>query len=62
MKIEDPQGTWYQSKAQYPLRDPISGTNFEPAVPVKATATAWVKGQPAICPIDDPLAPVKAKK
>lgn len=62
MKIDNPQGLWYQSKAQYPLRDPISGTMFEPGVPTKATTTAWVTGQPSIQQIEDPLAAPKAKK
>ena len=62
MKITNPQGTWFQSIAAFPIVDPESGTVFEPAVPTKATATDWVKSQPAIELIADPLATTIATK
>ncbi len=59
MKIADASGKWYQSAAHFNLVDPESGTCFEPGEPTRATATAWVKGQPAIVEVADPMAPAE---
>lgn len=53
--IADDKGTWYRNTSAYRMPDPESGTNFEPGLATKATATEWVKGQPHIEKIDDPF-------
>jgi hypothetical protein len=55
MIVVDPQGAWVRSTSQYPLQDPESGTRFEPATTYKAKVTEWLKGQPAIVKVQDPL-------
>jgi hypothetical protein len=63
MKIANPQGTWYTNTAMHAFNDPDSMTVFEPGIPTKATPTEWLKGQPVIKEIPDPLAaPKQAEK
>lgn len=55
-KVIDPKGEWFVNSAAFPLHDPVSGTVFEPNTPTQATATPWLKGQPAIKEWVDPTA------
>lgn len=64
MKIADPKGKWYINRGFYSFHDPESSTVFEPGVLTKAAETTWLKGQPVIEEVADPLgsAPVKEAK
>lgn len=68
-KMADSSGSWFINIGAYRMPDPESGTIFEPGLPTKATATAWLAGQPSITPCEDPRpaeavpeAPVKKTK
>jgi hypothetical protein len=62
MKIIDKDGDWFQSTCPFPLVEPVTGAVFENAIPTKVKASTWVKSQPALLPIPDPLAPEKKSK
>lgn len=56
---------WLINKAQFPFVDPESGTRFEPATPIKAELTEFVKAQPTIIRCanpDDDLSPKELEK
>lgn len=58
MQVVDPKGKWYKNTGAYTFVDPESGTRFESGEVVKATATAWIKGQPVLQEVADPTAEV----
>lgn len=56
---------WLINNAQFPFVDPETGTRFEPATPIKAELTDFVKMQPTIIRCanpDDDLSPKEQEK
>lgn len=45
MKVYDPNGKWFVSKALFGFTDPTNGNRFEPGVHTKAQVTEWTAVQ-----------------
>ena len=55
MKIIHTDGKWLLNTANFSFTDGDSGVTFEAGVITKARETEWVKGQPCIKEVADPL-------
>ena len=56
MKIVSTTGIWVKNEAVFPMTDGENGTRYEPGEVMKVEETEWLKAQPCIKRIDDPLA------
>ena len=64
MRIVHTDGKWFLNSGWYAFTDAETGVTFQPGEITKAKETAWIKGQPTIREVPDPLAktPVKPAK
>lgn len=55
VKVIDRSGDWFINTALFRFVDGDTGNTFEPGLPTKVNATAWMKSQPLIKSCPDPL-------
>ena len=53
-KVLNPNGEWLLNSGAFPIYDPDSQVTVPAGVPVKATYTDWLKGQPTVGPTANP--------
>lgn len=57
--IADVEGECFQNTGSFTMVEPSRQTRFEPGVIVKVTPNDWIKGQPVLSPVADPMKPAK---